>query len=398
MLKKYSRTTINRILIVIGLFLFILFPFAGIWVLIPLLRNKNSNIWIVAAIVWTAFMTILGFYFRPLDVCDVHNYWYYISRYEDIPLKQAFNRTNYYLYVTDIWFWLIAQSGNKYLFSATSCLMAYGIYSYIFVDWVRRNKISKNAVTCGFVFLFGNIAFVLIASSARNFVSMAFFILAGYWEYILDKKKKLSVCLYVAAVFIHNTTLLLVLLRIVWPYVKKYTTILCGISLGILPIVMGVLSNIIENYEDNLLTIVIKKVIQYYYLDSSWNSGGYYVVRKWITYALFLLSFLIIKYVVRMVNTGKLKDLVHALCLVEVMVFPIRSEIYTRFMQPLILVLTLALMCGDEKIKESNRKVIQVFMVCAGIGGFMLNNYLYIHMVDMGEVINNLLNFRVRIG
>lgn len=324
----------------------------------------------------TIVFGIMGYYFRPIHECDVYQYRLYLSTYEGIAFNASFGKTFPFSYVFNIWFWLLAKVGDIYLLSASSCLLVYGIYIYIFTDYYMVHKKTLSSYISGLIFIIGNLSFMQIASSIRNFVALAISCLAMY---LFSKNRIISVVLGISAVLVHSSIAILFILLVFYrcknfnlhrKTIWKVLLITAGFAVCVFII--------ITKSNDRLIELT-EKYAQYFTRES-FASTLYYVVKKIYSYFLLLAGWVFIRHKGREIEASG-QNVLEIFCFfvfIEIITFPFPDQIYSRFFQGAILFMAILLIYNNRVRDESGLKIA---MTCSGLVGAVLDFYLLIHAV-----------------
>lgn len=315
----------------------------------------------------------LGLSFNPSNQCDIFNYWEYLETYKDISILESMGKTFPFSYSFNLWFWITAQLNNQYLLSAVSCFIVYGIYTYIITDYcIKTNKSFIDWFTCAF-FVIGNISFVQVASSMRNFIAIAFAAMAIY----MFKKNRVAVATFwILALFMHSSVFLIIMCYYIYTnrkYLKKKALFRATI---ILLIILG--SFFLFYYGRDRVFYIINKYIGYFSGNESFSDSLYYYVKYLYTFSLLIFSYIIRaneRYDERNSNIISGYTVFSILLLLSSIV---SSQVYSRFFQGFLAFSAIEIRF-NSKVREKN--VLTILMLGMGIFGILFDLYLLFHII-----------------
>ena len=162
---------------------------------------------VAAGICFAAF-----FYGVRLDeLNDITRHMNYLTAYDEVDIFHCFGAGHYdFLFVWDLWCWLIAKSGDPYLLQASSCLIAYSIIFYIIIDYANMLKVGWGIAVFAIFTAIASIPFLGIISGVRSSVALLVSALAIYRHYIHNASPAQLFCLLVCATMIHQVALLII--------------------------------------------------------------------------------------------------------------------------------------------------------------------------------------------
>lgn len=221
--------------------------------------------------VFSAFMLALvmgyiAFYAESKYIGDLERYMEMLSSYRDIPFIQCFDRIYSRLYVMDIIFWLCAKFSNPRMFVSVAAFILYFIVFYITFDFSKQSSLGKDNSRFLFLILVFMLPFYYFLSSTRSSLALIVGILAIYQDVYKNNKKPLVFILYVIPIMIHQASVVILLLRLLWFLPEKTRKIVTGIVI-VLILMMGLgVFNFAEGligYDLNFLTDALNKAIGY---------------------------------------------------------------------------------------------------------------------------------------
>ncbi len=203
---------------------------------------------------------LIGYSFVTNRAVDINRYFSTLDGIREIPVWQALNWTDDGLFVKNLIFWIISQTGDNNLLPFCSLFLIYSIGSYIVIDSCERNGVTK--VWLPLLMLIFLIPLYYTYSNVRNVTSFAMISLAVYRELIEKKKNLLTVMLYVLPIFIHLSGIVLVLFRISVIFIKKKPLLGFVIAVGIPTIVSWLFQNYGEIAIGGNIGIILRRAIR----------------------------------------------------------------------------------------------------------------------------------------
>lgn len=172
----------------------------------------NKNILMSITIAFLA--GILSYFWIPTEEHDLYRYYIILDKLnyfnkEDV-LKLIFERGEI---ITMGYFWIISQLGNYQLLQFFPTFIFYIIFSYIILDYSKLNLLDKKKIVFVFIFSFCLYKYISIVSGIRNALSFMIFVLALYFDYKKNKKSLVYKILYIIPLFIHTSSIILIVLR-----------------------------------------------------------------------------------------------------------------------------------------------------------------------------------------
>ena len=106
-----------------------------------------------------------------------------VKDYANVSFFRAFNHGSYEnLYVIDIWFWIIAKTGNYQLIAGTSVFFTYLISLYVLQDYAHSKSFNLRQRVYTLFLLMGLMNFCFSVNALRSDLAFAMILLAVYRE------------------------------------------------------------------------------------------------------------------------------------------------------------------------------------------------------------------------
>ena len=180
---------------------------------------KESVSWKKWLPIYIYVVFIMAYAVEPSFGVDLTRYFAILEQLGDISFRAAVLKMNDNLIVENFLFWVIAQFNMPHLLPAITTSTVYGIGGYITCDWASGYNYRHTWKILAIQFLM--IPLILVACNIRNVFSFSIVTLAVYREFIKKRRDLLTVALYILPVFMHKTGILLVVIRLLVPLLKK---------------------------------------------------------------------------------------------------------------------------------------------------------------------------------
>ena len=198
----------------------------------------------------------------------------YFATLDIIKQKSLYETIEYYsdgLYAENILVWLVAKTGNFPLLPAISTGIVYYVAMYITAKTAEVHNQEDNIKWLVLAQLL-LLPLVSIAHNVRNVLAFALLTAALYRDIYLKKMNICTCLLYVAGALMHTTAILLILVRVVLPIIRKsYLLIVFGV------ICLGAVLNIgyTHSYLFEKIPIIQKVIVKAHnYLGDSNSEYG----------------------------------------------------------------------------------------------------------------------------
>lgn len=365
------------------------------------LSNKKILIFTLSIIFF-----MLGLYITPINTCDLNNYWSYINTYTDKSILEIWNLNYQNLFVIDFVFWILANFLSKEFFSAICGLIIFYVMFRICFSIINNESISDYRKYLILILGFLTINLPLVYSSGRNFTAISIFMLALFREYFEQKKNFLTYILYIVPIFIHETMIIYLIIRVMIIFFKKYNLLFLNCCLVLfvlfLPFFVDCAYFIFNSIDFNFFFLdtirsLIFKAYNYFHLSNSdylrLSQTLYYIVQR-ILYSLIFIVSIIISNIYLFKNNNKnmsIKQLDDRQKLVTISMFIsyiglcfglfISGNIYCRYMMvPLLSNIFIVTTFFNEK--KHNKLVILIITILYFLH-FILAFYLFINLLHV---------------
>lgn len=229
--------------------LYIIF-FIGIFTFISIknisIKDKNLKISLIILIV---SLVILSVCIKPSDTYDLYRHYEVIEQFK---LSNYWTETVYDNFIIiRLIFYIISLFNYNELLPAISCIITYGIFVHIIMDFKTRYSIGIRQILISMLLNLTMIPFIVVYSGVRNTMVFSILALAIYREFIEKKKNVLTYLIYLLPIFIHYATIIIIGVRILYIFedkIFKYRYILLMWSLS-----AGLISKIFIMFPNNYI-------------------------------------------------------------------------------------------------------------------------------------------------
>ena len=200
-------STISAIIFIFAIILMILMQFFEI--------KKFKNMGIIFSIIAVVSLGLLAYSSYFSSGSDIHRYYQMLAEFKGKDFAYA-QRNGIYKnsFVTNLLFWLIAQTGKYQLLPMISTATVVACLCYIVLKENKLKTLKTSVVCVFFVHVLAITGIQNVISGVRQYLMVAIFSLAIYRDYRLGKRNLLTILLYLIACMIHLSALFFVLIRL----------------------------------------------------------------------------------------------------------------------------------------------------------------------------------------
>lgn len=237
-------------------------------------KNWRTYIFILAL-----FMSILAYNYEPYNHTDLIRYFDFMRAIKSLPISQAlisgiYGETG--LYGFTFISWMISKTGDFNLLQMVSTFVTYYIAFRITMIVGENFKVKNFHLLLYVLFILTSISFYSVVNNVRNVFAFSIISYAVFRDTYLRKKNVFTFLLYIIPVTLHSSAILLIIIRLFLPLIKKNK--LAFISIGLLSsLILSALFPLVFRWPTNnfiilqLRTMVIKGY--YYFTDTSSEWG-----------------------------------------------------------------------------------------------------------------------------
>ena len=217
-------------IIVMLLAAFIITPLGFSFLLLMIFRKPSLQYKYVSFI--GLLFGMIGYCTDPLRTIDISRYFEQIDGIRGLPVTSALNWMDDGLVIKNAIFWLISRTNDNHLLPFFSMLTIYSVLAYLVADVLS---------TSGKASLFGKclimqimlIPFYNVFSNVRNVTAFALLELAVYRDIYKGKRDIWTLLLYIVPCYIHMAGIVIVVMRILLPFIRRISYLGRLLLLGI---------------------------------------------------------------------------------------------------------------------------------------------------------------------
>ena len=391
--------------------IFFTFPVLGIPFFFGGYISKNKGQKILGLFFLAMFMGILGYCFQnPKTDPDLVRYIEMTKKYSGLGILESFNAGSYEnLFIIDIWFWAIAQTGNYQLVAATTCIFTYLIILYILQDYYWRNNFSLQAKILATVLVMGVVNFAFVVNAIRSTVAFLLVLLAVYREFYKNKKNIWTYLCYIIPIFMHFASILLVVIRFSVIMKKRWIKFF-SLALCFVPVYIEFVVKIINRLPSEMPFIsYIQSFAARALMYFKWNEGGwatvvsnsgYYKLNKCFSLLVLIITifvFLKLEKQLGIVWSKEFDSYIMVYFAIIFACFTMKTPTYQRFTVPIWVfcgsVLTRYLEETRLKMKRNKKAMYCGVIIILMFLGYFLNGYMLNSMIPIQEYIRDVFVF-----
>jgi oligosaccharide repeat unit polymerase wzy len=312
--------------------------------------------------------------------------WFSYLMSKDIPTEYGYY--NYPLF--GLLLYIFSNTGTYSLISFVVCFTVYYLYSSIILDIFQKSNISKWLFLVGLIIILTFVNIRYTASGMRYALAVSITVSLFYKEIRGGFSINKSLFYYLIPILIHASSLIFVLLRILFPLLKNdriYKKILVLFTFPVLSIVLPIF-----NINNGYFSFLVEK------FDSYQITENYIVLFKWsdlvYVYVGTLISVIFIVYyhiTLRFQKNEKLKNfykLVMYVCLLTLSVSPFLTLLdrFVWFVYPLVIISVLLFIASDTEgtpKTKGNKYFISYFLLILCFVGTIIWNRNFLEFLRL---------------
>ena len=349
---------------------FLLFPIATTpFILFPLAyRFKYSKVFQILFVLGLSLVTLryipnvtddAAYHYKAAYLYQSYDNifeWFSYLMSKDIPTEYGY----YNFPLFGLLLYIFSNTGTYSLISFIVCFTVYYLYSSIILDIFQKSEISKWLFLIGFVTILTFVNVRYTASGMRYALAVSITIALFYKEIEKGFKINKSLFYYLIPILIHSSSLILILLRTLFPLLKNdkmYKKLVVLLTLPVLTLILPVFS-----INNGYLLYLVEK------FDSYQITENYIELFKWsdlaYVYIGVLVSVIFIVYyhiILRFQNNEKLKNfytLVMYICLLTLSLSPFLTLLdrFLWFVYPLVTISILLFIASSTEYSSKSKK------------------------------------------
>jgi len=312
--------------------------------------------------------------------------WFSYLMSKDIPTEYGYY--NYPLF--GLLLYIFSNTGTYSLISFVVCFTVYYLYSSIILDIFQKSNISKWLFLVGLIIILTFVNIRYTASGMRYALAVSITVSLFYKEIRGGFSINKSLFYYLIPILIHASSIIFVLLRILFPLLKNdriYKKILVLFTFPVLSMVLPVF-----NINNGYFSFLVEK------FDSYQITENYIGLFRWsdlvYVYIGALISVIFIVYyhiILRFQKNEKFKNfykLVMYVCLLTLSVSPFLTLLdrFVWFVYPLVIISVLLFIASDTKgtpKSKGNKYYVSYFMLILCFVGTLIWNRNFLEFLRL---------------
>lgn len=344
---------------------------------------------------------------NPTGEIDLVRYFEMIKQMEGQTLSAILLNDYQMLYTQDLLFYFISKTEDLHILPFLVTTFVYFVSFYVSFDVFERMELykSKKAKQYQVLISFFSISLIWtldVISNVRNILAFMMIAFACYREFVEKKKGIVTWALYIFPLGLHTSAIVLLLLRILVPVIKKSKLLLMGAIL--FPVMVEAIHQLLMRINsNNILIVLLKNMVNkaVYYLN--WNSGGWAdvvnnnllgrLVRVYVAIVLICFIFLLMHVVPK--TNGAFKGMDSFLYSVVVMTLGclyITTGALWRF-EAVSVFLSAVMTAPAIKYGDKKTHLILTFLFTSSFLYFMYCSARFLRYVYVDELINGVVLF-----
>lgn len=373
---------------IITIIIFICMPIMAVPLIIfGLIKDRKHNI--VYIILLALYFAILAYNFIPDESKDLCRYFGMMTHYKSMNIEEymtiAFNN-NKSIFIALMFF--ISHIGNYHILPFICVFIGYSIIFYMISDYAKIKQISVYKELFIMATFIGVFYFISFFSGLAQVLAITICALAIYLETVKNKKGLIYKILYILAFFIHSSTIVIIIFRIL----QKFNFKKLRIPIYIVFLLYALLPTLVNNYLQIFANIpLIGNLIE--------KSTMYLIDTRGIfstVYNIALACFIIFYFIIFILTRKDVKEKIgEKYCeFLEIMlVFNIASvqysTIFIRFSFLIIILMNIYLLQILDNNKKNIKKIIIVMMILFSIV-FTSVNINILKTEDFNNIFSNM--------
>lgn len=213
---------------------------------------------------------IICYYIVPNQGMDITRYYEYLDQIRYLPITEALKGiSNQAEVITNIFFYLISQLNNNSLIVFFSSLIYYNILFYIIIDYCKIKELTNKQINMIIIYAMITIWIIPNILGIRYAIAMVVFLLAIYLDIVKQKKNIIYKLLYIVPIFIHSSTVLFLIMRLILLISNRKTKILVIAIIVLISATPDFIFTLMQNMPGVNIVESVTKSVQNYLINGS---------------------------------------------------------------------------------------------------------------------------------
>lgn len=278
----------------------------------------NFRHWKICVFCIALGIASIAYCYYPKGDPDIIRYIEFIDSLGGISLSQAFlnsvkGESNTYVFT--FFCWIAARIHDPHIIPAISTFFVYYLGMFVTCQIGEDNGIKKYTVIAYILFIILSLNLYSIINNVRNVFAFTVTSYAVFRDVYLKKRNLSTLILYVFPVFIHQSAILIILLRLSFSFATKIRFVMMFL-IGFINYIASALNKMLQNINSsNIVFILVKTFVSkadLYFNDTSSRWGLFiqdavtYKIERYINICFALFICAMILYIFRLEKTGKI--------------------------------------------------------------------------------------------
>lgn len=211
---------------------------------------------------------IICYYIVPNRGMDISRYYEYLDEIRYLPITEALKGiSSQSEIITNLFFYVISQLNNNSLVVFFSSLIYYNILFYIIIDYCKIKDLTNKQINMIIIYAMITIWIIPNILGIRYAIAMVVFLLAIYLDMVKQKKNIIYKLLYILPIFIHSSTILFLIMRLILLISNRKTKILIIAIIVLISATPDFIFTLTQNLPGANIVESVSKSVQNYLID-----------------------------------------------------------------------------------------------------------------------------------
>ncbi len=201
--------------------------------------------------VYSIVLSIMAYFYVPYKTADLYRIYDVLDSLGGKTFRQVISSPN--VSAGNVYYWLIARTGNRQFLPAINSLICYNCIFYIISKTAKKYRISGGNVALSLFFYMSTGTYIFVISGIRSMLGISLMSFCFFRESVECKFNILHVAMYVVAFFIHHYVAALIVFRFISVIFNKGVSLnkKC-VCIGLLLICTMIITTYFSNYVDQI--------------------------------------------------------------------------------------------------------------------------------------------------
>lgn len=211
---------------------------------------------------------IICYYIVPKQGMDLTRYYEYLDEIRYLPITEALKGISSQTeIITNLFFYAISQLNNNSLVVFFSSIIYYNILFYIIIDYCKIKELTNKQINMIIIYAMITIWIIPNILGIRYAIAMVVFLLAIYLDIVKQRKNIIYKLLYIVPIFIHSSTILFLIMRLILLISNRKTKILIIAIIVLISATPDFIFTLTQNLPGANIVESVSKSVQNYLID-----------------------------------------------------------------------------------------------------------------------------------